>query len=170
MLSLKDYFKFSRKLSQILEDCYLDTKYPGENYKEFESVYGHKYEEISFTKGASSLTEHNFYLMLTEATKKHKDELLEMCKSLPKLKTVITGTAGTIAYSDLLPELKQSQNDFKASCEKADKFIGLLEINGIAYARDLVGSKEFRAAPIILNEQYKSIVNPDKFGQEPADD
>lgn len=161
MQSRRDYVKFSRKLSLLLEDCYLDTKYPNENYKEFEKVYGHKYEEIAFTKGASSLTEHNFYLFVKEKALQHKVELLEMCANLPKLKTAAADTAGTIAYTELLMDGKLSPNIFKTSCEDADKFIGLLEINGIAYARDLVGSKEFKAAPIILNLRYKDQVNPD---------
>ncbi|MBQ8604529.1 MAG: hypothetical protein IJ410_06780 [Oscillospiraceae bacterium] len=161
MLSRRDYIKFSRKLSSMLEDCYLDTKYPNENYKEFEKAYGYKYDEIAFTKGASSLTEHNFYLFVKEKVLQHKDELLEMCANLPKMKTVATDTAGTISYTDLLPETNRTKESFTYSCEEADKFIGLLEINGVGYARDLVGSKEFKAAPIILSPRYKDQVNPD---------
>lgn len=77
------------------------------------------------------------------------------------MKTVVSGTAGTIAYADLLPSGKIHPITLKGYCEDADKFIGLLTINGIGYAKDFVGSDDFKAAPIELSYRYKEQVNPD---------
>ena len=52
-------------------------------------------------------------------------------------------------------------NALTKSCEHADEFIGLLTINGIGYAKDFVGSDDFKAAPIELSYRYKEQVNPD---------
>lgn len=77
------------------------------------------------------------------------------------MKTVVSGTAGTIAYADLLPDKKVNPITLNLYCEHADKFVGLLTINGIGYAKDFVGSDDFKAAPIELSYRYKEQVNPD---------
>lgn len=170
MIPETDYLKFARTLTSLLKDCFLATEYPDKPAINITKDLGISSDDVEFISGCSSLTKGNIYLFRKSESLNHKEELLQLCKSLPKLKTIITGTAGTIAYTDLLPDKKTTLFTLKQYCQHADKFIGLLSINEIGYPKDLVGTENFQAAPIHLALHYKDQVNPDKSGQEPADD
>lgn len=163
MLPLKDYMVFSKKLAIILKDCYLTTHYPNDVIISIQKDLNLSPDEVAFASGCSSLTEGNIYLFKKENAKKHKEELLDICLSLPKMKTVLTGTAGTIAYTDLLPDMQTNLNALIQHCQHADKFIGLLQINEIGYGKsDMVGNENFKASPISLAYRYKNQINPDE--------
>ena len=102
MISEQEYFKFSKKLNKILKKCYVGTIYPGKAV--FEVVDGYSKQGLSPYYGHSSLTKENCYFFNKQSVIENKDAILELCAILPKLKTVKNGTAGTIAYVDLLPE------------------------------------------------------------------
>lgn len=117
-------------------------------------------DDVYVSSGLSSVTKGNFYIFHKEKVLGHKQELLDLCKSLPKLKTIVTGTAGTIAYTDLLPDEKCTLTALRRYCIHADKFIGMLSINEIGYPKDMVGTDNFQASPIHLAWHYKDQVNP----------
>lgn len=161
MLPEKEYFVFSKKVSKLLKTCFLCVKHPGDETFSASRHFGMSESDVYRCGGQSSLTRENKYYFNKAEAQKHKEALLQICASLPKCKTVISGTAGTIAYTDLLPDMKTNINALTKSCELADKFIALLSINGIGYAKDFVGSGDFKAAPVQLSYRYVSQVNPD---------
>lgn len=161
MLPEKEYFIFSKKVSKLLKTCFLRTRHPDDPAFLSRTEFGLDMSEVYLFSGQSSLTQNNMYYLNQAEAEKHKDALLAICASLPKLKTVVSGTAGTIAYADLLPDRKIHPAVLKEYCEDADKFIGLLTINDIGISMDFVGSDDFKAAPIVLSYRYKEQVNPD---------
>ena len=150
MIPQSDYLNFTKALKPIFKDCFLITEYPDKDYLLIEDNFDLSQENITVSSGCSSITKGNTYLFNKPKALTHKNELLQLCKSLPKLKTIITGTAGTIAYTDLLPDKQMDEFTLKKYCEFADKFIGLLSINGIGYPKDFVGTESFQAATINL--------------------
>ncbi|MBQ8604530.1 MAG: hypothetical protein IJ410_06785 [Oscillospiraceae bacterium] len=161
MMPEKEYIQFARTVTAILKDCFLAIEYPDKPAIDIEKDLNLNENEVDFSSGRSSLTKGNTYIFHKEKTLNHKQELLDICKSLPKLKTIVTGTAGTIAYTDLLPDKKTTLFSLKQYCMHADKFIGMLSINEIGYPKDMVGTDNFQAAPINLMYEYKDQVNPD---------
>ncbi|MBQ8604458.1 MAG: hypothetical protein IJ410_06420 [Oscillospiraceae bacterium] len=161
MLPENDYLQFSRAVSKILKDCFVAIDNPNKEPIDLRKEFDLSINEVTFTCACSTLTKENTYIFHKEKTISHKQELLDLCKSLPKLKTVVTGTAGTIAYTDLLPDEKCTLTALKRYCMHADKFIAMLSINGIGYPKDMVGTDNFQAAPINLMYKYKDQVNPD---------
>lgn len=160
MLPDKEYFKFSKKVSKLLKTCLLYTKRQEDEVRLLEKEFGLSPSEVFTTNGASSLTEANVYYFNFSEALKHKDELLNMCAALPKLKTIIPGTAGSISYTELLPDEKTNIISLTRYCEHADKFIGLLTINRIGFAKEISGTGTFKAAPIDLAFEYREQVNP----------
>ena len=160
MISEQEYFKFSKKLNKILKKCYVGTIYPGKAV--FEVVDGYSKQGLSPYYGHSSLTKENCYFFNKQSVIENKDAILELCAILPKLKTVKTGTAGTIAYIDLLPDRNNTLESLTKDCEFADKFVALLGLAEIGLASDdFIGNNKFSATTIDLNPRYKSIINPD---------
>lgn len=170
MISEQEYFKFSKKLNKILKKCYVGTLYPDDERPDYKEKFGYPKEELSPSKGSSSLTKNNYYFFRKEALRDCKDDVLSLCALLPKLKTVKEDTAGTIAYMDLLPKTQTNLTTLTIVCEHADKFVALLVLNNIGTRGDFIGTDEFSAVTVDLEKKYKSIVNPDRTGQEPADD
>ena len=161
MITEKEYFKHAKKLHKILKNCYAGTLHPTDEVPSFDNYYGYSRDELSPIKGSSSLTKDNWYYFRKDTVEDCKDDLLALCAMIPKLKTVKPYTAGTIAYIDLLPDRKNTPETFMASLEDADKFIALLVLNGIGTRREFIGTENFSAVTVDLNEKYKSIVNPD---------
>lgn len=160
MISEQEYFKFSKKLNKILKKCYVGTIYPGERV--FEVVDSYHKQGLSPYYGHSSLTKQNCYFFNESIVVENRDAILELCAILPKMKTVKKGTAGTIAYFDILPNTQNTPETLKRYCEQADKFVALLGLAEIGLASDeFVGNDKFSATTIDLNPRYKSIVNPD---------
>lgn len=160
MISEQEYFKFSKKLNKILKKCFVATRYPKNDNFEI----GKNYAQQGFAPfyGQSSLTKENCYFFNKQSVTENKDAILELCAILPKLKTVKNGTAGTIAYIDLLPDRKNTLESLTKDCEFADKFVALLEVSEIGLASDeFIGSDKFSATTIDLNPRYKAIINPD---------
>lgn len=157
MISEQEYFKFSKKLNKILKKCYIDMYTP-------ESDKSKRYAQQGYAPvyGHSSLTKENCYFFNESIVVENIDAILELCAILPKLKTVKTGTAGTIAYIDLLPDRNNTLESLTKDCEFADKFVALLELAEIGLASDdFIGNNKFSATTIDLNPRYKSIINPD---------
>lgn len=100
------------------------------------------------------------YVYSEKSAKSHRSELLELCAFLPKLKTVITGTTGTISYLDLLTETSDP-NIMKQQCITADHFINLLSLNKIALPQKFSKDGTFFTDVEIL-EKYKNDICPQK--------
>ena len=158
MLPEKEYIKFSRKVAKMAKTCLLYTKRSHDEIHLLKEEFGVSSSEVSLISGACSLTQDYIYCFNIAEALKHKDKLLAICASLPKMNTVVTGTAGSIAYTDLLPDRKTDPISLKQHCEHADKFIGLLTINRIGAAKEISGSGSFKAAPIDLAYKYKDQV------------
>lgn len=160
MISEQEYFKFSKKLNKILKKCYVGTIYPETDT--FELSNGYTSQGYIPHYGNSSLTKENCYFFNKPAVVENRDAILELCAILPKLKKVKDGTAGTIAYVDLLSEGQNTLESLTEECEFADKFVSLLVLAGIGLpSEEFVGNDKFSATTIDLNPRYKSIVNPD---------
>lgn len=169
MISEQEYFKFSKKLNKILKKCFIGTIYPENN--NFEESNNYTQQGFIPHYGSSSLTQQNRYFFNKPVVIENRDAILEICAFLPKLKTIKEGTAGTIAYIDLLSEGKNTLESLTEECEQADKFVSLLVLAGIGLPSEtFIGNENFSATTIDLHPRYKSIVNPNKSGQEPADD
>lgn len=162
MLPEKEYFMFSKKVSKLLKTCFLRAVHSEDEPFRPMQDHGISAEETSAFKGKSSLTQNTRYYFNRIEALKHKEDLLEICRILPKLKAIVPDTAGTISYADLLPQGKHTTISLTKYCEHADKFIALLTINDIGYAHgDFVGTEAFKAVPIVLSYRYKDQVNPD---------
>ena len=161
MLTEKEYFKFAKKLSKIMRDCYVGTQHPADPEPDYKEKYGFSLHELSPIKGSSSLTKDNYYYFRKDTVEDCKDDLLALFATIPKLKTVKPYTAGTIAYIDLLPDTKNTYETLLMILNHIDKFIALLVLNKIGTRGDFIGTEKFSAVTVDLDEQYKSIVNPD---------
>ncbi|MBQ7902916.1 MAG: SEL1-like repeat protein [Oscillospiraceae bacterium] len=160
MLPEREYFVFSKKVSKLLKTCFLGVKHPDDANFIISDKFSLPTSEVFLFSGQSSLTQKNMYYFNKSEALKHKEDLLEICRMLPKLKTIIPGTAGSISYTELLPDEKTNTISLTRYCEHADKFIGLLTINGIGYAEEISGTGSFKAAPIDLAFEYREQVNP----------
>ena len=100
MLPEREYFMFSKKVSKLLKTCFLGVKHPDDANFIISDKFGLSTSEVFLFSGQSSLTQKNMYYFNKSEALKHKEDLLEICRMLPKLKTIIHDTAGTIAYTD----------------------------------------------------------------------
>ena len=160
MISEKDYFRFAKKLSKTIKNCYVGTQYPTDPEPDYKEKYGFSLHELSPIKGSSSATKDNYYFFRKDTVEDCKDDLLALCAMLPKLKTIKAGTAGTIAYIDILPDTKNTYATLLMILEHIDKFIALLVLNRIGTRGEFIGTEKFSAVTVDLDEKYKSIVNP----------
>lgn len=115
--------------------------------------------------GSSSFTEKMEYVYSVESASSHKQELLDLCKFLPKLKTVAYKSAGTITYFDLLSDTSDSET-LKKQCIVADHFVNLLSLNHIALPRRFSKDGTF-FTDMEINEKYKDRIYESKVPQEP---
>ena len=160
MISENEFFKFAKKTNKILRDCYVGTQYPTDPEPDYKEKYGFSLHELSPIKGSSSLTKDNYYFFRKDTVEDCKDDLLALCAMLPKLKTVKAGTAGTIAYIDLIPDGKNTYETLLMSLENIDRFIAILVLCRIGTRGEFIGTEKFSAVTVDLDEKYKSIVNP----------
>ena len=79
MLSQKDYAKFNLKMTSTLKDCYI--KEPTQNMS-----------ALVFN-GNTTQTKDNVYYYNEESAKNHREDLISLCISLPRLDNIILGTA-----------------------------------------------------------------------------
>lgn len=84
MLSQSQYTIFKQKLNKIVQDSLVESVNDG---------------KLAFMyRGRSSETQDNVYYYDEEQVLKHKDDLIELCRFLPKLNTIIVGTSRNYSF------------------------------------------------------------------------
>ena len=149
MLSSDDYFDFECAVEEILDKCFIgvnmDPKTAG----------------ISrVLDGYTTLTRENRYCF-TEGWAQYKEQLVSICEALPRYPAVHEDSCSTIAYADLLPDDMTTKRELLKSCNLADAFFALLELNQIGVADDAFASKYgFQIA--IVNKKYQDRLKPNR--------
>ena len=149
MLSSDDYFDFECAVEEILEECFVGTNPDPKPSKSSLIVDG-------YTK----LTSGNKYFFTGDLSK-YREQLVSICESLPRYPAVIPESCSTISYADLIPNNITTKTRLLDTCELADAFFALLEINGIGVADDAFKSK-YGFQISIINGQYQDRLKPNR--------
>ena len=149
MLSSDDYFDFECAVEEILEECFVGTNPDPKPSKSSLIVDG-------YTK----LTSGNKYFFTGDLSK-YREQLVSICEALPRYPAVIPESCSTISYADLLPDDMTTKRELLKSCNLADAFFALLEINEIGVADDAFKSK-YGFQISIINGQYQDRLKPNR--------
>lgn len=120
MMTNEQHSQFRKKINPIIKACSttLEDKKSRPN-------------EISEYPGFSSYTSSSVYFFDVATTMKYRDELIDICRELPRLKTVLPGTVCSITSLDLM---KETSNPviMKSQFEAIEKFMFMLNVIQVA--------------------------------------
>ena len=149
MLSNRDYIEFEEAVEEILDKCFIGVNMDPKTADISRAVDGY-----------TTLTRENRYCF-TEDWAQYKEQLVSICEALPRYPAVHEDSCSTIAYADLIPNNITTKNRLLDTCELADVFFALLELNHIGVADDAFASKYgFQVA--IVNKKYQDRLKPNR--------
>ena len=155
MLSREDYLIFKRGIRPVLKNCLVSVNPETKPTNASMLVDG-------FTK----LTSNNKYYFAEEA-KHQREQLIEICNSLPLYPALHQYSCATIAYADLLPDDMSTQRELNKACELADEFFALLEINMMGVVdKSFISKYGFNMFSIDLDLKDKIKPNRSAYVQE----
>lgn len=137
-----EYTAFRKRINPIIKACTvpLDSK---------AAVYF----------GASSFTQSSKYPFLEETAYKYRDELISICRDLPKLNDVIPGTACSISALQLITQTTNT-SILKLQMEAAEKFMYLMNLIEVAGVRSVTNKQGITYAIMDIAFMYKDAVCP----------
>lgn len=125
-MTRKDQFKFASRVHRMIKDCYFKWNDPD----------GLTLKDGMLCRGNSSITENIEYIYSEDRVKNHRQELMDLCKILPKT-ALVSPESGKclfieIRYLDMLCELIEDGEAWKKQCITADHFCNLMSVSGLA--------------------------------------
>lgn len=154
MLDKRTYFKFSSKVNKLLKTSFLGTEEPDSS------------EDCAVLYGFSPYTKSKNYYYSKSIALRQKNELLDICKMLPK-HDLVSGTAGTILYTDMLSDTSDPTL-LKQQMDLADKFSHLLVVSQIGnYMRLDRENPDKSFLNINILPHYRKFIYESKVPQEP---
>lgn len=157
MLEKQEHRSFTRKLAKILDDCRLSK----------EEVLNRPTNTYYDDTGSWEETKHIHYYFDIDKIESHTDEVLSLCRDLPKMERELPGFGGAISPIALLCN-PQTRTIFMDQAIQIDEFSLLLRhlYIGCPIPVEINGNKTFIIA---IFEKFKEEIQA-KSGQEPADD
>lgn len=120
MMTNEQHSQFRKKINPIIKACSTTL----EDKKK-------RPHEVAQYPGFSSYTFSSVYFFDVATTLKYRDELIDICRELPRLKTVLPGTVCSITSLDLIKETSNPAI-MKSQFEAIEKFMFMLNIIQVA--------------------------------------